>query len=69
MKRYRLIWFNPLSNSDETALILGRNEEDAHEIAIIYIESRIGKRYKPGSCLTELYEESNELIVTREDVE
>lgn len=69
MNNYRIIWYNYLAQEDWTDVILAKDEEDAHEIAIMYIKSKVGHDDAfAEKCLTSINEELN-YVITREEVE
>ena len=69
MNNYRIIWHNYLAQEDQTDVILAKDEEDAHEIAIMYIKSKVGHDDAfAEKCLTSINEEFN-YVITREAVE
>lgn len=69
MIRYQLIWYNYIAQEDQVDYILAKDENDAKEIAILWIKLWVGHDYSfAESSISSLSEFSESYDITRESV-
>lgn len=67
---YELIWYNYIAQEDQVEYILAKNEDDAMEIACMYIRKKVGHDNEfAKNCISSLTEAGEIEYITRDQVE